>query len=173
MPAVKTYQTLILIGGLLGIILVPVLSFALYLGISIGAAFSGESETIGSLADLTLFSIIVSIVLSIISIVLAFAVRNLTAVGGVVLVIGIVMLVVTNLSGIPAWILLIVGGIVALKARNDDPSLDVDLKTPSKKSENVGNQGSREILKDRYARGEITRDEYMTMRMDIEDEETK
>ena len=152
----KTYQTLTLIGGIFGIVVVPIILFVLAMGM---AAFSGISSNSdldpGTLGELTAYSLIITVIVSVLAIVIVFVMKKPKQVGYVLLGLAVIMLVATNISGIITWVLFFVGGISAIK-----------LKQISKTKPKEPNS-SIDILKERYAKGEITKKQFDEMKLDL------
>ena len=111
-----------------------------------------DSETLG---EMTASSLVVSIIISIIALVIVFVMKKPKSVGYILLGLAVIMLVATNISGIIAWVLFFIGGISAIKYKVSD--------VESKKI-----NSSLDILKDRYAKGEITKEEFEKMKKDLE-----
>ncbi len=152
----KTYQTLTLIGGIFGIIIVPIILISLAAGMAFFSAYDSSSELEPeSLGEMTAYSLTISIIVSIIAIVIVFVTKKTKPVGYALLGLAIIMLVATNISGVLTWILFFVGGISAIKYKQ---VLDV----PSKKT-----NSSFDIIQERYAKGEITKEEFDKMKEDL------
>ncbi len=151
----KTYQTLTLIGGIFGIVIVPIILLSIATGLAFFSAFDPEpsldSETLG---EMTAYSLVVSIIVSIIALVIVFVIKKPKSVGYVLLGLAVIMLVATNISGILTWILFFVGGVLAIKYKVSD--------VESKKI-----NSSLDILKERYAKGEISQEEYDKMKSEL------
>jgi len=155
----RTFQTLTLIGGIFGIVIVPFILFSLGTLLAVFSAFIPSEEiSVEELAGMTLTSIIVSIIVSIIGIVTVFTIKNLKALAGLLIVLGIISLIATNISGIVTWILFIVAGIIAAK--------------DSKESVQVEGR-SAEILRERFASGEISKEKFESMKLDLGHEPKK
>jgi len=126
------------------------------MGLAISSALAPdtnlEPETLG---ELTAYSMVVSVIVSIIAIVIVFVRKETKPVGYILLGLSIVMLVATNFSGIIAWVLFFVGGISAIRYRQVSVE---ELKKPDI---------SIDILKERYAKGEITKEEFDKMKEDL------
>ena len=156
----RTYQTLALIGGIFGIVVVPIILFSFAALLSIASVFDPEAdlepETLG---ELTAVSVSVSIIISIIAIVIVFALRKPKIVGYILFVLAFISIISTNISGIVTTVLFIVGGISAVRWKEE-------LADEERERKSVPN--SLEILKERYAKGEITKEEFETMKKDLE-----
>jgi len=152
----KTYQTLTLIGGIFGIVVVPIILISLAMGMAISSAFDPDSslepETLG---ELTVYSMIVSVIVSIIALVIVFVWKETKPLGYVLLGLAVIMLIATNISGTLTWVLFFVGGISAIKFKQVS-----DVK-PKKINPSI------DILKERYAKGEITKEEFDEMKEDL------
>ena len=153
----KTYQTLTLIGGIFGIVIVPIILLSLSLGMVISSSFDSSSNLDpGQLGEMTGISIMISVIVSIIALIIVFVMKKPKNVGYILLGLALIMLVATNISGIVTWILFFVGGISAIK-----------LKRVSKKLKE--NSSSLYILKERYAKGEITKEEFEEKKWDLKE----
>ncbi len=154
----KTYQTLTLIGGIFGIVVVPIILLSIMTGLAFFSAFDSDSSLDPeSLGEMTAYSLVISIIISIVAIIIVFVTKKTKTVGYVLLGLAVIMLVATNISGIIAWILFFVGGISAIKYKKTS---DVE---SFKKIDS-----SLDILKERYAKGEISKDEFDKMKSDLE-----
>ena len=154
----KTYQTLTLIGGIFGIVVVPIILLSIMTGLAFFSAFDSDSSLDReSLGEMTAYSLVISIIISIVAIIIVFVTKKTKTVGYVLLGLAVIMLVATNISGIIAWILFFVGGISAIKYKKTS---DVE---SFKKIDS-----SLDILKERYAKGEISKDEFDKMKSDLE-----
>lgn len=154
----KAYQTLTLIGGIFGIVMVPLILISIGAALSVLSAFQPNSNIDPkALGESTVYSIIISIIISIISIVIAFVLKKAKTVGYILLGLAVIMLMATNISGILSWILFFVGGISAIKLKVLDGE-------HIKKSED----SSLSILKERFAKGEITKEEFDKIKIRFE-----
>ena len=155
----KTYQTLTLIGGIFGIVIVPIILFAIA---GMTAFFSAFDETNSvnpeELGEMTAYSIIISVIVSVVAIIISFTWKKTKTVGYVLLGLSVIMLIATNISGIITWVLFLVGGISAIK-----------LKEENVKQVKKSDASSLDILKERYAKGEITKEEFDKMKEDLKD----
>ena len=155
----KTYQTLTLIGGIFGIVIVPIILFAIA---GMTAFFSAFDETNSvnpeELGEMTAYSIIISVIVSVVAIIISFTWKKTKTVGYVLLGLSVIMLIATNISGIIKWVLFLVGGISAIK-----------LKEENVKQVKKSDASSLDILKERYAKGEITKEEFDKMKEDLKD----
>ena len=156
----KTYQTLTLIGGIYGIVVVPIILLSILMGLAFFSAFDPDSSLdSGTLGAMTAISLIVSIIISIIALVIVFVMKKPKSVGYILLGLAVIMLVATNISGIIAWVLFFIGGISAIKYKVSDVE-----------SKKIINQ---DILKNRYAKGEITKEEFEAMNKEkLEEKDT-
>jgi hypothetical protein len=91
----KSYKKLVLIGGILGLLIDSIIAF-----------MSGDINNI--LVEAGLF-------LSIINLIISFAITNAKAVGVLVLTISVIMLYITGRDGIVGFLLFLPGGIAALR----------------------------------------------------------
>lgn len=150
----RNYQTLALIGGIFGIVVVPIILFSFAALLSVASVFSDSSdvdpETLG---EMTAYSLIVSIIVSVIAIVIVFTSKKTKVVGYVLFGLAFVSLIATNISGVVTWVLFFVAGIVAVrwKERPDD-----SIRSPL------------DYLKERYAKGEITKEEFEEQKKTLE-----
>ena len=116
----KTYQTLTLIGGIFGIVIVPIILVAIA---GMTAFFSAFDETNNlnpeELGEMTAYSLVISIIVSVVAIILVFAWKKTKTVGYVLLGLSMIMLIATNISGIITWVLFLVGGISAIKLKEE------------------------------------------------------
>jgi len=152
---VKTYQTLTLIGGIFGIVIVPIILLSIMTGLAFFSAIDSDSSLEPeTLVDMTVYSLVVSIIVSIIALVIVFVMKKPKSVGYILLGLAVIMLVATNISGILSWILFFVGGVSAIKYKVSD--------VESKKI-----NSSLDILKERYAKGEISKEEYDKMKSEL------
>lgn len=153
----KTYQILTLIGGIFGIVVVPIILLVIMTGLAFFSGFDSDSSVDPeSLGEMTAYSLMISIVVSIIAIVIVFVTKKIKTVGYVLLGLAAIMLVATNISGVVTWILFFVGGISAIKYK------EISTVEPKKNNSNL------DILKERYAKGEISKEEYEKMKIDLE-----
>ena len=153
----KTYQTLTLIGGIFGIVVVPIILISIMMGLAFFSAFDDSSELEPeSLGEMTAYSLVVSIIVSVIAIVIVFVKKETKPVGYILIGLAVIMLIATSISGVLSWVLFFVGGISAIK-----------LKQVSKVEPKEINS-SLDILKERYAKGEISQEEFEEMKSDLE-----
>lgn len=112
-----TYKKLVLIGGIFGIIITPIVSVSMSLLFAIGSAFSsGGGLDTDTNVGLMWMSIITSIVISTIGILVAYLGKNLKTVGIILIIFGIIEMIGTVfLSGLITWLLFIIAGILAIK----------------------------------------------------------
>ena len=111
-----TYQKLVLVGGIFGIVVTPIVAFTVGILFAIGSAFSMDSsfDAQGNV-DMVLVFAIVSILVSILGIVIAYVVKKPKHAGIILIFLGIVDMIGTSfVIGIITWLLFIVAGIVAL-----------------------------------------------------------
>lgn len=162
----KTYQTLVLIGGIIGIVLVPIMSIVIGLTYAVGSSLYGDITGISGMMSggSAAVSIILGPILAIIAIILVFVVKKPKPVGGVVLFLGVLMLATTHVYGVPSWILFFVGGIVAIRYKPKDAEIGLGRSNPEASGKDSDSLG---ILNDRYAKGEITREQYNQMKEDL------
>ena len=155
----KTYQTLTLIGGIFGIVIVPIILFAIA---GMTAFFSAFDETNSvnpeELGEMTAYSIIISVIVSVVAIIISFTWKKTKTVGYVLLGLSVIMLIATNISGIITWVLFLVGGISAIKLNEEI--------TDGKHVKKL-DVSSLDILKERYAKGEITKEEFDKIKEDL------
>ena len=88
----KTYQTLTLIGGIFGIVIVPIILVAIA---GMTAFFSAFDETNNlnpeELGEMTAYSLVISIIVSVVAIILVFAWKKTKTVGYVLLGLSMIM----------------------------------------------------------------------------------
>ena len=117
----RNYQTLTLIGGIFGIVVVPIILFGFASLALLSSALTGSSELDSvPLGDSTAFSIVASIFISMIAITIVFVTTKTKVIGVTLLILALISLMVTNISGILTWILFFVAGIVAIKFKEYD-----------------------------------------------------
>jgi len=144
---------LTLIGGIFGIVIVPIILIGLGVFLAIGSVFTpGAAVSAEELGEMTAASIAISILVSIIAIVIVFTIKNHKVLAGILISLGIISLIATNISGVVTWILLIVAGIVVAKDSGQ---------------QNVKQGRDAEILRERYAKGEISKEEFESMKQDL------
>ena len=97
-----------------------------------------------------------TIIVSIIALIVVFTVKKPKAVGCFLLVIGVIMLIATNVSGIVSWVLFFVGGVSAIRYK--------EISVPPTK-----NISPLDILKERYAKGEISQEEFYRSKSELEE----
>ena len=113
------YQKLTLVGGILGIVLTPIVAISLGLLLAIGSAFSSSGLSAQLNANLVWVSISVSILVSIAGIICVFLIKTPKIAGIILLILGIIEMIGTLfVSGLLTWVLFIVSGILAIKAQN-------------------------------------------------------
>jgi uncharacterized membrane protein len=151
---VRSYQILSVIGGVLGMIIV----FSAYtiMGslFAISNAFGGNAE----ISDDIYAQITISIIIYIIAIIIPLTVDKVKPVGTILIVISFVTLISAGLFGVIGFALLLPAGIIAIRWKEKQPQI---FNEPSPES-------SLDILKSRYAKGEITKDEFEIMKKDLE-----
>lgn len=140
----RSYQTLALIGSILGIVVVVAVYAVLGLIGSFLDAFGGDTE-----ADREQINaqIAVSVALYLVAIVFPFVVTRAKICGCVLIGIAIVTLVAAGGFGVLSFAILLAGGIAALRWKEKGPK-----------------NTALETLNERYAKGEITREEYEQMK---------
>lgn len=146
----KSYQTLSLIGGVLGLLIV----FAAFIVMGIASSMSenfGGAPVKGK--DQVMAQIGISILLYIIAIIIPFTIKKTKPLGYVLIGLGITSFISAGYFGIVGFALLVAGGIAAIKYQGKDNKNSI--------------VDALEILKSRYAKGEITKDEYERMKQDL------
>jgi len=152
----KTYQTLTLIGGIFGIVVVPIIQISIMMGLAFFSAFDESSELEPeSLVEVAAYSVVISVIVSVIAIVIVFVKKETKPVGYILIGLAVIMLIVTSISGVISWVLFFVGGITAIQFKQVS-----DVK-PKKINLSI------DILKERYAKGEITKEEFDEMKEDL------
>jgi putative membrane protein len=145
---VRSYQTLAVIGGVLGLIIVFSVyaimgSLAIFL-----ESFSGD-EMEGK--DQVFTQVGISAFLYIVAIILPFVIKQAKYAGYSLIVLAIVTLISAGGFGIIGFALLIAGGIAALRWKE-------------KPKEN----SALDLLRNRYANGEISKEEFEKMKEDLD-----
>lgn len=152
----KSYQTLAVIGGILGLIII----FSAYalLGVAtiLSTSFGGETPEGVEQANT---QIAISIIFYIIAIIIPFVIKQTKPLGWILIGLSIATLISAGFFGIIGFALLIAGGISAI--RQKEKPID-NARNEQEKKENA-----LDILKTRYARGEITKEEFERMREDL------
>lgn len=152
----KSYQTLAVIGGILGLIII----FSAYalLGVAtiLSTSFGGETPEGVEQANT---QIAISIILYIIAIIIPFVIKQTKPLGWILIGLSIATLISAGFFGVIGFALLIAGGISAI--RQKEKPID-NARNEQEKKENA-----LDILKTRYARGEITKEEFERMREDL------
>lgn len=116
----RTYQKLVLVGGIFGIVITPIIAFSAGIMLAIGSAFSPSSITPEQSANLTMIATAVSIIVSIIGIIVAYLIKKPKSVGIILILLGIVEMIGTMVMyGIITWVLFIVAGIIAVRKSAD------------------------------------------------------
>lgn len=138
----------------------PVILFSFAALLTIASVFSGtvdvDPETLG---EMTAYSLIISIIVSVIAIIIVFTSKKIKAVGIVLFILAFVSLITTNISGVVTWVLFFVAGIVAVRWKEEL----LDEETTKKTSTSI------DILKERFAKGEINSKEFEEMKIKLED----
>ena len=142
----RSYQVLGVVGGVIGLVLV----LAVYAVLGSLMAFM---DALGSQPEDTeiFFNIGVSAVLYIAAIILPFVIKSHKVSGCGLIVLAVATLISAGMFGIVGFAILIAGGIAGLRW-HDKPNRSTAL----------------DVLKERYARGEITKEEYEKMRSELE-----
>ncbi|RNJ77320.1 MAG: hypothetical protein D9C04_06795 [Nitrosopumilus sp. B06] len=108
----RTDQVLALIGGILGVAIVPVV---------LASAISSTEADVDSVAGVAMVgsahivSIVIFALASISAIIVAFTVKTPRITGYVLIGLASTMIVISNVTGAVSWVLLLVGGIIAVK----------------------------------------------------------
>lgn len=151
----RNYQILALVGGIFGIVIVPIILFSFAALMSIASVFSGDPSELDpeTLGEITAVSIIISVIVSVIAIVIVFTSKETKKIAYVLFALAIVSLIATNISGVVTWILFFVGGFTALKWKGKSERLE---------------KSALDVLKERYAKGEISKEEFDIKKKDLE-----
>lgn len=145
----RSYQTLSVVAGILGIIIV----FSVYVVLGTIESLS-ESFGGGFVIEENLISqIVISIFLYIIVIIIPFVIKKTKPLGYILIGVGVVTFFSAGYFGILGFAILIAAGIAAVRWKEKAVS--------SEKS-------SLDVLKERYAKGEISKEEFESMKKDLE-----
>lgn len=143
----RNYQILSVIGGVLSIIIV----FSVYITLGVLESFSNAFGGDSTFAEDLVAQITLSIFLYIGVIIIPFVVKNTKLLGYMLIILAISTVILVSAYGILGFALLIAGGIAAIRYKSKTvPSSSLD------------------ILKERYAKGEISLEEFEKMKSDLE-----
>lgn len=120
----------------------------------LSTSFGAKEQDTGFIDNLAATSMI----LFIIAIIIPFALKRRKVLGGILLGMGIITLFTSLLLGVIGSVLLIAAGIAALRYVQKTTTNGATEKKDS----------AIDILRNRYAKGEITKDEFDSKRKDIE-----
>jgi len=156
----KTYQKLTLIGVIYQIIIL-LFFITLITGLTYYCSVPEHVNYVcyTEFYEMSDHAIIISIIGSIIAIAIAFTMKNTKTIGYILLGLSFVMILFTYKLAIITWILFLVGGISAIKFKEEI----VNGKQIAKKVD----MSSLDILKERCAKGEITKEEFDKMKEDL------
>jgi uncharacterized membrane protein len=146
----RSYQTLSVIAGILGLIIIFI-AYAVFGSITIFLESLGGDEIEN--AEQTFLQIGVSAFLYVIVIIIPFIIKKAKLVGYILFGLAITTLISAGGFGIISFALLIAAGISAVRWKDIH---EINEKTPL------------EVLKERYAKGEITKEEFDKMKNDLE-----
>lgn len=152
----KSYQTLSVIGGVLGMIIVFLAAAITGFANSMVRSFGGTGVDTGQLK----IQIAISIIFYMIAIVLPFVLKRTKLLGGILVGISFITLVSAGLFGVISFVLLLTAGIVAIRWKEKR----VGTTIPRQKT----NESALDVLKTRYAKGEITKEQFDEMKKDLE-----
>lgn len=144
----RSYQTLALIGSIMGIVVVMAVYATLGLLGSLMDVFGGDTDLDRDQLDT---QIAVSVALYMVAIVFPFVVKSAKICGYTLIGIGVVTLVSAGMFGILSFVILLAGGIAALRWKEKRPK-----------------NTALDVLNERYAKGEITKEEYDQMKKAME-----
>lgn len=122
---------------------------------AISNAFGGNAE----ISDGIYAQITISIIIYIIAIIIPLTVNKVKTVGVLLIVISFVTLISAGLFGVIGFALLLPAGIIAVRWKEKSSQIINKNSTES----------SLDILKSRYAKGEITKEEFDKMKQDLND----
>ena len=144
----RSYQTLSVVAGVLGLLIV----FIVYAIMGTLAIFV-ESFGGGELAakEQVFFQVGVSAFLYIIAIIIPFVIKQPKIVGYTLLVLAISTLISAGAFGIIGFALLLPAGIIAIRWK-----------------ERIKSNSAIDLLKERYAKGEITKEEFEEKKKELE-----
>lgn len=144
----RSYQILSVIAGVLGLLIV----FSVYAIMGTLAIFV-ENFGGGELTakDQVFFQVGVSVFLYVIVIIIPFVIKQPKIVGYMLLILAVSTLISAGAFGIIGFALLIPAGIVGIRWKEKKISVST----------------SNDILKERYAKGEITKEEFDKMKEDL------
>lgn len=122
---------------------------------AISNAFGGNTEISNDIyAQIT-----ISIIIYIIAIIIPLTVNKVKPVGALLIVISFVTLISAGLFGVIGFALLLPAGIIAVRWKEKQPQIVNE----------TSNESSLDILKSRYAKGEITKEEFDKIKEDLKD----
>ena len=136
-----------------------IIVFVAYTVFSVVNIFAKSFGGTGSAADVISGMAAASIILYIIAIIIPFAVKKTKAVGIILLILAFATLISAGYFGIIGMALLVAGGIAAVRHKED---------SSEKELEETSEQDALEILKTRYAKGEISKEEFEKMKADLD-----
>ena len=140
----KTYQTVTLIGGIFGIVIVPIILIAISSETVIFSEFDQNSDVNPEEPDeMAGYSIIVSIIVSIVAMIIVLTMKKTKTIGYVLLGLYFIMLRITNISGIITRVFFLAGDISAIKLKD---------KIVGGKHVKKADVSSLDSLKEKYAK---------------------
>lgn len=143
----RNYQTLSVIGGVLGITIVFFVYMVLGAIESISNSFGGDLV----ISDDLSFQIGISILLYIVAIIVPFVIKNTKVLGYLLIILSFTTFVSAGYFGILGFALFIAAGIAAIRYK-----------------QNPSTSSAFDLLKERYAKGEIDKEEFENKKRDLE-----
>ena len=152
----RSYQTLSVIGGFLGMVIV----FSAY---AILGTIESFSESFGGdfiIEENIITQITISIILYVIAIIIPFPIKKTKPLGGILIVLAVATLLSAGYFGVFGFAFLLAAGLAAIAWK--------EKQTYENSSKKISDS-SLDILKERYAKGEITTQEYEERKARLEE----
>lgn len=151
----RNYQVLTLMGGILGLIVVSIAFMTIFVlsnvAQNLGPIFGNPS--IETDMNYITSAAIITMILYIVAIALAFGMKDTAKLAGILIGIAITTLILVSFYGVIGFALILGAGIAAYKW---------------KESTSLSEESAINILKDRYAKGEISKEEYEVKKRDLD-----
>lgn len=144
------------IGGILGILIASITFLFLA---SLSAFLKGFSGNAPPDAESIFGQMLLAIILYVVAIVLPFVMKNTRMLGWLLIGISVVTLISISFFGIVGFALLLPAGIIAIRWKNRS--------TETEHNEKSQNENAFDILKTRYAKGEITKEQFDEMKKEF------